>query len=172
MTFAKGVTSGYLPLGGVFVSDRVANVLIEKAGEFFHGYTYSGHPVACAVAIANIRLIQEEKLVGRIKNEIGPYLQAKWLALKEHPLVGDARMVGLMGALELVRSKQPLERFHEAQGAGVVFRDLLMKHGVCLRAVGDTIICAPPFTLSESEADELIDKTWLALDLAQKALRG
>jgi len=77
-----------------------------------------------------------------------------------------------MGAFELVRSKQPLERFHEAQGAGVLFRDLLMKQGVCLRAVRDTIICAPPFTLSESEADELIEKTRLALDLAKEALCG
>ena len=172
MTFAKGVTSGYLPLGGVFVSDRVADVLIEKGGEFFHGYTYSGHPVACAVAIANLRLIQQEKLVERIRDDIGPYLQEKWRALGEHPLVGDTRMVGLMGALELVSNKEPLERFEEAQGAGVVFRDLLMQDGVCLRAVGDTIICAPPFILSHAEADELIEKTWVALDRSQQALLG
>ncbi|NNF40568.1 MAG: aspartate aminotransferase family protein [Woeseiaceae bacterium] len=170
MTFAKGVTSGYLPLGGVFVSDRVADVLIEKAGEFFHGYTYSGHPVACAVAIANIRLIQQERLVERIKSDIGPYLQEKWRALGEHPLVGDTRMVGLMGAFELVRQKEPLERFLEAQQAGVTFRDFLTEAGVCMRAVGDTIICAPPFILSHAEADELIEKTWLALDRTRKAL--
>lgn len=170
MTFAKGVTSGYLPLGGVMVSDRVADVLIEKGGEFFHGYTYSGHPVACAVAIANIRLLQRENLVARIKNEIGPYLQKKWHALLEHPLVGDARMVGLMGAFELVKKKNPPRRFLEAQGAGVVFRDFLMEEGVCMRAVGDTIICAPPFVLAEAEADELIEKTWIALDRTQKML--
>ncbi|MGB5719184.1 MAG: aminotransferase class III-fold pyridoxal phosphate-dependent enzyme, partial [Woeseiaceae bacterium] len=170
MTFAKGVTSGYLPLGGVFVSDRVADVLIEKGGEFFHGYTYSGHPVACAVAIANIGLIQEENLVSRIKNDIGPYLQEKWRALIEHELVGDTRMVGLMGAFELVKSKDPLQRFEEAQGAGVVFREHLMQEGVCMRAVGDTIICAPPFILTRSEADELIDKTWLALDRTRDTL--
>ncbi len=170
MTFAKGVTSGYLPLGGVLVSDRVADVLIDKGGEFFHGYTYSGHPVACAVAIANIKLIQREKLVSRIKDDIGPYLQEEWRALAEHPLVGDTRMVGLMGAFELVKSKDPLERFPESQGAGVCFRDTLMGEGVCMRAVGDTIICAPPFVLSHAEADELIEKTWVALDQSHKAL--
>ena len=170
MTFAKGVTSGYLPLGGVFVSDRVADLLIDKAGEFFHGYTYSGHPVACAVAIANIRLIQKENLVEGIKNDIGPYLQEKWHGLAEHPLVGDTRMVGLMGAFEIVKSKDPLERFDEQYGAGVVFRDFLIEDGVCMRAVGDTIICAPPFVLTHAEADELIEKTWVALDKLRKAL--
>ncbi|MDH3350854.1 MAG: aspartate aminotransferase family protein, partial [Gammaproteobacteria bacterium] len=115
MSFAKGVTSGYLPLGGVMVSDRVADVLIDKGGEFFHGYTYSGHPAACAVAMANLRILQREGLVARIRNDIGPYLQNGWRKLGEHPLVGDARMVGLMGALELVRSKDPVERFDENQ---------------------------------------------------------
>ena len=170
MTFAKGVTSGYLPLGGVFVSDRVADVLIEKGGEFFHGYTYSGHPVACAVAIANIRLIQRDKLVERIRTDIGPYLQKKWRALGEHPLVGDTRMVGLMGAFEIVKRKDPIERFEEKQGAGTAFRDFLIEDGVCMRAVGDTIICAPPFILSHAEADELVDKTIMTLDRLQKAL--
>ena len=172
MPFAKGVTSGYLPLGGVFVSDRVADVLIEKGGEFFHGYTYSGHPAACAVAIANIKLIQQESLVERIRTDIGPYLQQKWHALGEHVLVGDTRMVGLMGAFEIVRSKQPVARFEEEQGAGALFRDLLTNNGVCMRAVGDTIVCAPPFVLSHAEADELIEKTWLVLDAVQEILRA
>ena len=170
MTFAKGVSSGYLPLGGVFVSDRVADVLIEKGGEFFHGYTYSGHPVACAVAIANVNLIRRENLVERIRSDIGPYLQQKWQALGEHALVGDTRMVGLMGAFEIVQSKEPLQRYDEKVGAGTVFRDTLMELGVCMRAVGDTIICAPPFILSHQEADELIDKAWQALDRTQQAL--
>ena len=172
MPFAKGVTSGYLPLGGVLVSDRVADVLIEKGGEFYHGYTYSGHPVSCAVAIANLKIIQREQLVARIRDDIGPYLQEKWQALGEHPLVGDTRMVGLMGAFELVKSKQPLQRFDEDLGVGVVCRDALINNGVCMRAVGDTIICAPPFILSHSEADEMIETTWKALDLTQKALVG
>jgi putrescine aminotransferase len=170
ITFAKGVSSGYLPLGGVMVSDRVADVLIEKAGEFYHGYTYSGHPVACAVAIANIKLIQRDKLVERIRDDIGPYLQKKWASLMDHPLVGDTRMVGLMGAFEIVKSKDPLVRFDEKLAVGPMCRDNLIKSGLCLRAVGDTIICAPPFVLTHGEADELIEMTWKALDLTQKAL--
>ena len=172
MPFAKGVTSGYLPLGGVFVSDRVADVLVEKAGEFAHGYTYSGHPAACAVAIENLRILQRENLVERIRDDIGPYLQAKWKALEDHALVGEARMVGLMGAFELVRDKETLQRFDEKQGAGGVYRDNAIANGVCLRATGDTIICAPPFTLSRAEADELIDKAVVSLDQTQAALQG
>ena len=170
MPFAKGVTSGYLPLGGVFISDRVADVLIDKGGEFFHGYTYSGHPAACAVALANVRLLQREGLIERVRDDIGPYLQKGWQSLAEHPLVGEARMTGLLGALELVRSKQPVERFDEKQGAGTICRDALIDNGLVLRAVGDTIICAPPFTLTHEEADELIGIAWKCLDLTQQAL--
>ena len=164
MPFAKGVTSGYLPLGGVLVSDRVADVLVEKAGEFAHGYTYSGHPAACAVAIANLKILQREKLVERVRDDIGPYLQARWAELAGHPLVGEARMTGLMGAFEIVKNKEPMQRFDNKQGAGTVFRDAAIRNGICLRASGDTIICAPPFTLTHAEADELIEKTHRALD--------
>ena len=164
MPFAKGVTSGYLPLGGVLVSDRVADVLVDKAGEFAHGYTYSGHPAACAVAIANLKILQREKLVERVRDDIGPYLQSRWAALAEHPLVGEARMTGLMGAFEIVMSKEPMQRFDNKQGAGTIFRDAAIRNGICLRASGDTIICAPPFTLTHAEADELIEKAHLALD--------
>jgi putrescine aminotransferase len=172
MAFAKGVTSGYLPLGGVLVSDRVAQVLIDKGGEFFHGYTYSGHPAACAVAMANLRILQNERLVERIKNDIGPYLQQGWHKLGEHPLVGETRMVGLMGALELVKSKQPLERFDEKQGAGTICRDILVENGLVMRAVRDTIVTAPPFILTHTEADEMIEKAWRCLDLTSEALNG
>ena len=172
MPFAKGVTSGYLPLGGVLVGDRVADVMIDKGGEFFHGYTYSGHPAACAVAIANIQLLREQGLIDRVKNDIGPYLQERWAGLGEHPLVGETRMVGLMGALELVANKETLERFPEKRGAGTVCRDIFVENGLVLRAVGDTMVCAPPLVLRKEEADELVDKTWTCLDLAAKALRS
>ena len=171
MPFAKGVTSGYLPLGGVLISDRVADVIIDKGGEFFHGYTYSGHPTTCAVATANIRLLQREQLVERVKNDIGPYVQAGWAKLAEHPLVGEARMVGLMGAFELVADKSTLQRFDSDVGAGTVCRDFLVNGGVVMRAVGDTIIAAPPFVLSHAEADEMLEKAWKGLDLTQKALQ-
>lgn len=170
MPFAKGVTSGYLPLGGVFVSDRVADVIIDKGGEFFHGYTYSGHPVACAVAMANVQILKRENLVDRIRDDIGPYLQERWHGLAEHPLVGETRMTGLMGALELVRDKSSLERFPESVGAGSRCRDILVENGLVMRAVGDTIICAPPFVLSHAEADELIEIAWRCLDILQTEL--
>jgi putrescine aminotransferase len=170
MTFAKGVTSGYLPLGGVMVGDRVSEVLVGRGGEFFHGFTYSGHPASCAVAIENIHIIQEEKLVERVRDDIGPYLQKKWHTLRDHPLVGETRMVGLMGALELVQSKETMERFDADDGVGTICRDILVNNGLVMRAVGDTIVTAPPLTLSHEEADELIDKAWKCLDLTAKAI--
>jgi len=170
MPFAKGVTSGYLPLGGVMVADRVADVLVEQGGEFFHGYTYSGHPAACAVAIENIRIIQRESLIERVRNDIGPYLQERWHKLSEHPLVGETRMVGLMGALELVADKDTLEKFDEDKGVGTICRDYLVNNGLVMRAVGDTIVVAPPLILTHEQADELIEKAWKCLDLTQAAL--
>ena len=169
MPFAKGVTSGYLPLGGVLVGDRVADVLIEKGGEFFHGFTYSGHPAACAVAIANLKILKREHLVERVRDDIGPYLQEGWQKLGEHPLVGETRMVGLMGALELVRSKETLERFPEKQGVGTICRDILVNNGLVMRAVGDTIVAAPPLVLTHAEADEMLEKAWRCLDLTLEA---
>ncbi|MDZ7643170.1 MAG: aspartate aminotransferase family protein [Woeseiaceae bacterium] len=172
MTFAKGVTSGYLPLGGVMVGDRLADVLIDQGGEFFHGYTYSGHPAACAVAIENIRIMQREKLIERVRDDTGPYLQERWRTLGEHPLVGETRMVGLMGALELVADKNTLARFDEDLGAGTICRDLLVDNGLVMRAVGDTIVVAPPLTLSHAEADELVEKAWRCLDLTKTAIES
>ena len=172
IAFAKGATSGYLPLGGVLVSDRVADVLIDKGGEFSHGYTYSGHPATCAVAVENIRVIQREHLVERVRDDIGPYLQERWHKLAEHPLVGETRMVGLMGALELVKNKEPMERHDKELGVGTICRDHLVENGLVMRAVGSAIVCAPPLTLSHAEADELIEIVWKCLDLTQQSIAG
>jgi len=170
ITFAKGVTSGYLPLGGVMVSDKVADTLIEKGGEFNHGFTYSGHPASCAVAIKNIQILQNEKLIDRVKNDIGPYMQEKWHALAEHPIVGETRMVGLMGALELVSSKISCERFDDKSTAGAVYRDFAVNNGLVMRAVGDTIVTSPPLIISHNEVDELIEKARMCLDHTQKIM--
>ncbi len=156
----------------MLVSDRVADVLIDKGGEFYHGYTYSGHPAACAVAIENLRILEREHLVDRVRDDIGPYLHKRWCELGDHPLVGETRMVGLMGALELVADKSTLERYPEKRGAGTICRDILVNNGLVMRAVGDTIVAAPPFILSHDEADEMIDKAWQCLDLTQQALAG
>jgi putrescine aminotransferase len=152
------------------VGDRLADVLIEKGGEFFHGYTYSGHPASCAVAIENIQILRRERLIERVREDIGPYLQERWRTLADHPLVGETRMVGLMGALELVARKSPVERFDSSRGAGLVCRDILVQNGLVMRAVGDTIVVAPPLVLTHEQADELIEKAWKCLDLTQQAL--
>jgi putrescine aminotransferase len=169
MTFAKGVTSGYLPLGGVMVGDRVSEVLIDKGGEFFHGYTYSGHPACCAAAIETLNILHREKLIERVRDDIGPYMQKKWHSLAEHPIVGETRMVGLIGALELVASKSPIRKFDSNAGVGTICRDFLVNNGLVMRAVGATIVVAPPLVLSHAQADELIEKAWKCLDLTQKA---
>lgn len=172
MTFAKGVTSGYLPLGGVMVGDTVSEVLIDKGGEFFHGYTYSGHPACCAVALANIALMKRDGLVESVRDDIGPYLQSKWSGLGDHPLVGETRMVGLMGAMELVADKSSLERFDKDLGVGNRCRDISVENGLVMRAVGDTMVVSPPLILKKEHADELVEKAWKALDLTKAFLDG
>jgi len=172
MTIAKGLSSGYLPIGGVLVADRVADVLIDKGGEFAHGYTYSGHPVACAVASVNLTLLQQENLVARTRDEMGPYLAAKWRQLAEHPLVGEARSVGLIGALELVRDKAT-RRFFDPRGeVGTICRDFCFQNGLIMRAVRDTLIISPPLVISREQVDELAEKAWRCLDLTLQRCRA
>ena len=165
MTFAKGVTSGYVPLGGVMVGDRVADVLIEQGGEFNHGYTYSGHPVACAVALANIRLIQQLKLVEHVRDDVGPYLASAFASLGEHPLVGDAETCGLMGALLLVKDKARGTAFAESVGIGMVCRGHCFANGLIMRAVGDRMIIAPPLVITRAQIDEMVALISRCLDL-------
>jgi len=172
MPIAKGMSSGYLPIGGVMVADRVADVLIERGGEFAHGYTYSGHPVACAVAGANLRIIQRENLVARVRDELAPRLAAKWRSLAEHPLVGEARCTGLLGALELVRDKAGRRFFDKRGEVGTICRDYCFENGLIMRAVRDTMIVAPPLVINESQLDELAEKAWRCLDLTLARCRA
>ncbi|MEL6997597.1 MAG: aspartate aminotransferase family protein [Pseudomonadota bacterium] len=156
MPIAKGLTSGYVPMGGVFISDRVAGPVMQNAGEFVHGYTYSGHPLACAAGLVNLRILQEEDLPGRVGQKVGPYLKSQWEALTEHPLVGEARMTGLIGAFELVRDKTTMERFENEGAAGTRCRDFSVGNGLVMRAVRDSMIISPPLIISEAECDELM----------------
>ena len=165
MTFAKGVTSGYVPLGGVMVGERIARVLIEQGGEFEHGYTYSGHPVACAVALANIQLIQDLNLVGHVHDDVGPYLSAAFAQLGEHPLVGDAETCGLMGALLLVKDKAKLTPFDATVDIGMVCRGHCFANGLIMRAVGDRMIIAPPLVITRAQIDEMVALICRCLDL-------
>lgn len=171
MTFAKGVTSGYIPLGGVMVGNRVAKVLIEQGGEFNHGYTYSGHPVACAVALANIRLIQSEGLVERVRDDTGPYLAQHYAALAEHPLIGEAQTCGLMGALQLVKNKATGETFDSKLEVGMVCRGHCFGNNLIMRAVGDRMIVAPPLVTTRAQIDELAQRIRQCLDLTLADVR-
>ncbi|MET0533020.1 MAG: aspartate aminotransferase family protein [Steroidobacter sp.] len=171
MPIAKGLSSGYLPIGGVMVGERVAEVMTTKAGEFNHGFTYSGHPVACAVACAAINILRDERIVERVRDDVGPYLQRRWQELASHPLVGETRMVGLIGALELVKDKARRQTFPDPGEAGLLCRDLCIANGLVMRAVRDTMILAPPLVITHEQIDELIDKARRALDQTLEELR-
>lgn len=171
MTFAKGVTSGYIPLGGVMVGERVARVLIDQGGDFNHGYTYSGHPVSCAVGLANVRLIQREGLVERVRNETGPYLAERFRELAEHPLIGEVQSIGLMGAIQLVKDKSTGQLFDGALSVGMVCRGHCFGNGLIMRAVGDRMIIAPPLVTTLEQIDELMRLIRYCLDLTLADVR-
>ncbi|MGV8891602.1 MAG: aspartate aminotransferase family protein [Burkholderiaceae bacterium] len=168
MTFAKGVTSGYIPLGGVLVGDRVANVLIEKGGDFNHGFTYSGHPVACAAALENIRIIRAENLVEKVRAETGPYLKRQFEALADHPLVGIAEACGFVAGLTLVKEKGATifdaVSFPNEVDVGMVCRGHMFDNGMIMRAVGDRMIIAPPLVTTKTQIDEMMTLIRLCLD--------
>jgi putrescine aminotransferase len=170
MTIAKGLTSGYLPMGGVMVSEAFAEVL-AAGGDFNHGYTTSGHPACAAAALANLGIMRRENLVERVRDVIGPYLATRWKALAQHPLVGEARMVGMIGALELTPDKSLRARFPKPGVIGTFCRDVAYRAGLVLRATEDCMLIAPPFVLSEGEADVLVERTRLGLDGALEEAR-
>lgn len=172
ITFAKGVTSGYIPLGGVMVGDRVAKVLIEQGGEFNHGYTYSGHPVACAVALANVELMERENLPGRVKDDIGPYLAQRFAELNDHPLVGAAETCGFVAGLVIAKHKTTREMFDPALSVGMICRGHCFKNGLIMRAVGDRMIIAPPLVMTREQIDEMMGLIRLCLDATLNDLRA
>jgi putrescine aminotransferase len=172
MPVAKGISSGYLPIGAVMFSSRIAEVLKEKGGELTHGYTYSGHPVCAAVALENIRILQRENIVERVDQDTGPYLQNRWLQLAEHPLVGEARIAGLVGALELVANKHERRFFAERGKVGALCRDFALENGLILRATQDSMLLSPPLVITHEQIDELIEKTLKTLDRTWEAVKG
>ena len=170
MPIAKGLSSGYLPIGGLLVGDRVAETLIEQGGEFNHGFTYSGHPAACAVAAANIRILRDEKIIQNVEQNTAPYLQQRWHELAEHPLVGETRGVGFLGALELVKDKGKREFFDKRGDVGTLCRDICFDNGLIMRAVKDSMIISPPLIMTRENIDELIDLAYKCLDLTAREL--
>jgi putrescine aminotransferase len=172
VSMAKGLSSGYLPISAVGVADHIVETLRQKGGDFVHGYTYSGHPTAAAVALKNIEILEREDLVGRTARDSGPYLAQALARLSDHPMVGEARSLGLIGAVEIVADKASRTRFGGKEGvAGPIVRDLCIKNGLMVRAVRDTVVMSPPLIISHAEIDRLVDTIRKSLDEAEPRLR-
>lgn len=178
MVMAKGITSGYLPLGAVGYADHVAEDLFDKGGAVWHGFTYASHPTCCAAALANIEIMQKEKIVEYVEATAAPYLKTKWLELANHPLVAEARMEGLLGALEIdVKRANPQSQYAKPDfgggaaysapqmGAGLV-SDYAYELGLIARPIKDVLVISPPLVINLAEMDELIAHTKAALDRA------
>jgi len=172
MTIAKGLSSGYVPISGSIVSDRIANEFAEKAGVFFHGYTYSGHPVAAAVALENIRILEEEKIVETCARDIIPYFEDQWASLGAHPLVGETRQKGILGALQLTPEEGARKAFTEPGKAGSILKDACIENGVICRGIKDSLAASPPLVFTKANVDELIAKVSKALDDAYPLIKG
>ncbi|SDI97495.1 aspartate aminotransferase family protein [Lutimaribacter saemankumensis] len=170
MTIAKGLSSGYQPIGGSIVSDRIADV-IGKC-EFNHGYTYSSHPVAAAVALENLLIMEEENIVGHVRDVIGPHMAEKWQALTDHPMVGEAKIVGMMGSIALTPHKESRARFAADPGTvGYITRERCFANNLVMRHVGDRMIISPPLVMQPDEADILIERAWKSLDEAMAQVK-
>ena len=173
VSMAKGLSSGYLPISATAVSGAIVDVLKQKGGEFIHGFTYSGHPTAAAVALQNLRIIAREELVERVAQDIGPYFAKAIARLNAHTLVGEVRSVGLIGAVEIVARKGTNERFQGKEGTGgPVVRDACIRNGLMVRAIRDSIVMCPPLIITHAEIDMLVDIIERSLNEAQSELRA
>ncbi|HEY6131874.1 MAG TPA: aminotransferase [Halioglobus sp.] len=164
MTFAKAVTNGYIPLGGVMVGDTVADVLLSHDGEFAHGLTYSGHPAACAAGIATLKVLRKKKIIEATAAKLAPYYQERLQTLLDHRIVGEVRGLGMLGAVELVRDKQSRERLAPEAAAAVYCRNQAIAAGLMVRQTGDAMITAPPLICNRKEIDNLVTLLSQALD--------
>jgi putrescine aminotransferase len=165
ITLAKGITSGYLPLGATMVSDEITDV-IHSGGYFAHGFTYSGHPTSAAAALANLNTIESLGLVERVRSDVGPYFQEKLHSFAEHPAVAEIRGLGLIGAMELV-PRGGRAALTPTSALGVRASGLIRKEGTIVRGIRDLIAVAPPLIITREEIDQLfasisagLDKLW------------
>ena len=164
MTFAKAVTNGYMPLGGVMVSDKLSEVLLGSGGEFAHGLTYSGHPAACAAGLATLEILNESNLIQTAGTEVAPHFQARLRELQDHRIVGEVRGKGMFAALELVRDKGSRERLAPESAGALFCRNTANAAGLMVRQTGDAMIVAPPLVCNREEIDNLVDMLAEALD--------
>jgi len=166
ITSAKGVTSGYFPMSVVFISPKVWDVIeggADKVGVFGHGYTYSAHPVGAAAALAALKLTDELKVVENVA-DVGPYMmQALRDRLGQHPHVGDIRGKGLMLGIELMKDRETKETFAPGNRTGRQVLKAAAERGLITRALGDTLVFAPPLVINRVEVDEIVDKFALAV---------
>lgn len=163
MTVAKGITSGYLPLGATMVSDEIATTL-ETGGYLAHGFTYTGHPATCAAALANLAIIENEKLVERVRDDVGPRFLAKLNALADHPLVADVRGFGLIGAIELRAPKSGPNANAAPNTLGLAAHLLAREEGVIVRGIRDLVAMSPPLVVTHDELDRMFAGLVRALD--------
>lgn len=171
LVIAKGLTNGYIPMGGVLVGKRVSDVLVSnKGGEFNHGFTYSGHPVAAAVGVAVIDLFKSSDLLEKLQTKIIPYFSKAFQSLADHPLVGDASSLGMVAGLVLYKDKENKITFPSDAGVSMLCREFCFKNGVVMRAVGARMIIAPPLVMTEAQIDELISKIRASLDATLEVL--
>jgi putrescine aminotransferase len=172
MSLAKGITSGYIPLSAVMIGDRVADTLIEEGGEFHHGFTYSGHPVSCAVALANLDIIENEGLVERGVQQGAKLFAALQATIGDHPLVGEIRIKGLIGAIELVRNRSRRQFFPSDMGVGMICRKHCLANNLMMRAVRDTMIFSPALMIGDGEIAEFVQLFTRAVDLTYREVRA
>jgi 4-aminobutyrate--pyruvate transaminase len=174
LTCAKQLSSAYLPISAVMICDKVFEAMIDeskKIGSFAHGYTYGGHPVPAAVAKRNLELYEERDIMGHVKAMM-PRFNKRFAELGEHPLVGEVRSVGLIGAIELVKDKKTKESFDPKLGLGLKVNDWALEHGLVTRMVaGDNLALCPPLIITESEIDEMFRRMELALNDAEQWLK-
>ncbi|MFZ5609822.1 MAG: aminotransferase [Pseudomonadota bacterium] len=170
VTMAKGMSSGYQPISAVALGARMGETIGAASEEMAHGFTYSGHPVACAVALKNLEVMEESELVGAAADKRAAYFQDAIRALADHPLIGEVRGVGFLGACELIKDKATKARFAPLGAAGLICRDHSIANGLVMRAVRDTMVLAPPLVITETEVDELAAKARLAFDLTARQL--
>jgi putrescine---pyruvate transaminase len=172
IAMAKGLSSGYLPISAVAVSDEIVRVM-KTGGDFVHGFTYSGHPVAAAVALRNIEIIEREGLVDKVRRVTAPHLARALATLDDHELVGETRSVGLLGAVEIVADKASGARFGGKEGtAGPMVRDLCIASGLMVRGIRDSIVMCPPLIIEPEQIDDMVRMIRSALDAALPRLRA